>query len=225
MTTGFSTWASAAQAADTGNTAPQTGKIVSDEPGKNAPNILDGTVYSIAKVGNTIVVGGQFTQAQNYNTSTTLTRRNLLAFDATTGKISHDLRPRPARHRLQGAAGRRRPVGLRRRFVHRPPPASRCRVALFKINVATGVVDPTFIAPTISGDIRDLELVGNHLFVAGKFTHINGIAAEGPRHASTPTPASATPTSTPSSPASTAPRSPARSPTCCRSRSTSRTPS
>ena len=47
---------------------------------------------------------------------------------------------------------------------------------LFKINVTTGVIDPTFVAPTISGDIRDLELVGNHLFVAGKFTHINGIA-------------------------------------------------
>ena len=46
-------YAPAAQAADTGNTAPQTGKIVSDEPGTNAPNILDGTVYSIAKVGNT----------------------------------------------------------------------------------------------------------------------------------------------------------------------------
>ena len=31
-------------------------------------------------------------------------------------------------------------------------------------------------APSITGDIRDLELVGNHLFIAGKFTHINGVA-------------------------------------------------
>ena len=46
---------------------------------------------------------------------------------------------------------------------------------IFKINVTTGVIDPTFVAPTISGDIRDLELVGNHLFVAGKMTHFNGI--------------------------------------------------
>src|SRR6195952_425922 len=83
---GLATWTPAAQAADTGNADPQTGKIVSDEPGTNAPNILDGTVYSIAKVGNTIVVGGQFTQAQNYNTSTTFTRNNVLAFDATTGR-------------------------------------------------------------------------------------------------------------------------------------------
>src|SRR5699024_7177525 len=86
VTSGLTLLSTPAQAADTGNTAPQTGKIVSDEPGKNAPNILDGTVYSITKVGNTIVVGGQFTQAQNYNTSTTYTRNNVLAFDATTGK-------------------------------------------------------------------------------------------------------------------------------------------
>ena len=50
---------------------------------------------------------------------------------------------------------------------------------LFKINVATGVIDPTFTASTISGDIRDLDLVGNHLFVGGKFTHIGGIPQEG----------------------------------------------
>ena len=42
--------------------------------------------------------------------------------------------------------------------------------------MSTGVVDPTFVAPTVSGTIRDLELVGNHLFVAGKFTHIGGVA-------------------------------------------------
>src|SRR3954466_1360777 len=94
-TAGLGAWAPAAQAADTGNAAQLTGKIVSDEPGKNAPNILDGTTYSIAKVGNTIVVGGQFSQAQNYNTSTTVTRRNLLAFDATTGKLLTSFAPDP----------------------------------------------------------------------------------------------------------------------------------
>ena len=58
--TGLVLTVSPAQAADTGNTAPQTGRIVSDEPGSLAPNILDGTVNSVAKVGNTIVVGGTF---------------------------------------------------------------------------------------------------------------------------------------------------------------------
>ena len=65
---GVASWTNVAQATDTA--APQPGGTVSDEPGKNAPNILDGTPYTIAKVGNIVVVGGQFTQVQNYNTST-----------------------------------------------------------------------------------------------------------------------------------------------------------
>ena len=165
----------AAQAADTGNSAPQTGKIVSDEPGKNAPNILDGTVYSLAKVGNTIIVGGQFSQAQNYNTSSTLTRRNLLAFDATTGKILTSFAPDPVStvYKVLPAADGES-VYVAGRFTSAAGVSMPGR--LFKINVTTGALDPNFVAQTISGDIRDLDLVGNHLFLAGKFTHINGVA-------------------------------------------------
>ncbi|HSK34371.1 MAG TPA: PKD domain containing protein, partial [Propionicimonas sp.] len=164
----------AAQAADTGNTAPQTGKVVSDEPGRNAPNILDGTVNTIAKVGNTIVVGGQFSQAQNYNTSTTLTRRNLLAFDATTGRILTTFAPDPlgvVYKVLPAADGTS--VYVAGGFGSAAGMTMPGRV--FKVDVATGTVDTAFTAPTISGDIRDLQVVGNRLFIAGKFTHINGI--------------------------------------------------
>ena len=172
---GLTSWSSAASAADTGAPAPQTGKIVSDEPGTNAPNILDGTVYSIAKVGNTIVVGGQFTQAQNYNTSTTVTRNNVLAFDATTGRLVSSFAPDPngtVYKVLPAADGQS--VYVAGAFSSAAGQAMPGR--LFKINVTTGAVDPSFTAQTISGDIRDLELVGNHLFLGGKFTHINGIA-------------------------------------------------
>jgi PKD repeat protein len=165
----------AAQAADTGKTAPQTGKIVSDEPGKNAPNILDGTVYSITKVGNTIVVGGQFTQVQNFNTSTTLTRRNVFAFDATTGKISTTFNPDPSStvYKVQAAADGTS-VYVAGGFGAVGGVATPSR--LFKADVTTGVIDASFAPPTISGDIRDLEVVGNRLWVAGKFTHLGGVA-------------------------------------------------
>ncbi len=173
--TGLGAWAPAAQAADTGNAAPQPGKIVSDEPGKNAPNILDGTTYSIAKVGNTIIVGGQFTQVQNYNTSSTLTRANVLAFDATTGKLLTTFAPDPdgtVYKVLPAADGNS--VYVAGQFNNAGGQAMPGH--LFKINVTTGVIDSSFVSQTISGTIRDLDLVGNHLFVAGKFTHINGIA-------------------------------------------------
>ncbi len=175
VTTGLAAYTPAAQAADTGNAAPHPGKIVSAEPSKDAPNILDGTVYSIAKVGNTIVVGGNFTQAQNYNTSATYTRRGVLAFDATTGKLSQTFAPDalgtvykvlPASdgHSVYVAGGFTSAAG-------KSMPGR-----IFKVDVVTGAVDPAFTAPTISGDIRDVQLVGDRLFIAGKFTHINGIS-------------------------------------------------
>jgi PKD repeat protein len=174
VTTGVSMWAPAAQAADTGNAAPQPGRIVSDEPATQTPDILDGTVYSIAKVGNTVVVGGQFTQVQNANTSATLTRVGVLAFDATSGQVSTAFAPNPqgiVYKVLPAADGKS--VYVAGSFTSAAGQSMPGRI--FKINVSTGVVDPTFVAPPISGDIRDLELVGNHLFVAGKMTHFNGI--------------------------------------------------
>ncbi len=164
-----------AGAADTGISAPQSGRIVSDEPGKNAPNILDGTVYSITKVGNTIVVGGKFTQVQNYNTSAVLTRNNVFAFDATTGKISTTFAPEPTNtvYKVQEAADGKS-VYVAGRFTSAGGVSRPSR--LIKVDVATGAVDPTFAPPTISGDIRDLEVVGNRLWVAGKFTHLGSVA-------------------------------------------------
>ncbi len=175
VTAGLSLAPMTANAADTGNPAPQTGKIVNDEPGKNAPNILDGTVYSIVKVGNTIVVGGQFTQVQNYNTSTVLTRLNVFAFDATTGKISTTFAPDPTNtvYKVQAAADGTS-VYVAGRFTSAAGQSMPSR--LFKADVTTGAVNTSFAPPTISGDIRDLEVVGSRLWVAGKFTHLGGVA-------------------------------------------------
>ena len=130
-----------------------------------------------------MVVGGQFTQVRNYGTSTTLTRSNLLAFDATTG-ISSSFAPDPfgtVYKVLPAADGKSAYVAGSSAL-----PAAGMSGRLFKIDVTTGGSTPTFTPPAISGEIRDLELVGNHLFLAGKFTHINGIRRR-PSDRSTPT--------------------------------------
>src|SRR6476661_2601722 len=71
--------------ATVGNSHPQTGQVVSDDPVNFTPHILDGTVYSVVQVGNMIVVGGNFTQVRQTTSSPIITRNRVMAFNATTG--------------------------------------------------------------------------------------------------------------------------------------------
>ncbi|MET0997075.1 MAG: PKD domain-containing protein [Marmoricola sp.] len=167
--------ASPGTAASVGNSHPQTGRIVSDDPANFTPHILDGTVYSIVQVGDMVVVGGSFSQVRSATSTTVLTRRNLVAFDATTGAISTDFVPNPNStvYKVQAAMdGESVYVGGRFSSAFGVSMPSR----LFKANVAEGTRDPVFRPATFSGDIRDLEVINNRLWVAGKFTHIGGVA-------------------------------------------------
>ncbi len=162
-------------AATVGNSHPQSGQIVSDNPANFTPHILDGTVYSVVQVGNMIVVGGNFTQVRQTTTSPIITRNRVIAFNATTGAISTSFKPKPNNtvYKVQAAAdGKSVYVGGRFSSAYGVSTPSR----LFKANVATGARDLSFRPGTFSGDIRDLEVIGNRLWVAGKFTHIAGVA-------------------------------------------------
>ncbi len=162
-------------AATAGNSHPQTGMIVSDNPAGFTPHILQGTVYSIVQVGNMIVVGGSFSQVQPANGGAILTRRNIFAFNATSGAISTTFVPDPNStvYKVQAAEdGQSVYVGGRFSSAYGVSMPSR----LFKAHVAAGTRDPLFRPSTFSGDIRDLEVIGDRLWVAGKFTHIGGVA-------------------------------------------------
>ncbi len=162
-------------AATVGNSDPQSGRIVSDDPANFTPHILDGTVYSIVQVGDMVVVGGSFTRVRSATSSTEITRNRVFAFNASTGAISTTFNPNPSStvYKVQAAAdGRSVYVGGRFGSAYGVSMPSR----LFKADVATGTRDATFRPGTISGDIRDLEVIGNRLWLAGKFTHIAGRA-------------------------------------------------
>ena len=166
--------APAGQAATVGLTDPQTGRIVSDNPSGITPNILNGSTYSIVQVGNMVIVGGSFTQVQNANSSTTLTRNHVFAFDATSGLISTSFNPgaNGTVYKVQ-QTGDGNTVFLGGNFSTAAGGSNR---NLVKVNVSNGQKVTSFAPPTVDGQVRDLEVVGNRLFVAGKFTHLGSRA-------------------------------------------------
>jgi len=56
--------------------------VVSANPENDTPHVLDGRVSAIAVVGGKVILGGRFTQAQNWQAgSPVLARSNILAYD------------------------------------------------------------------------------------------------------------------------------------------------
>ena len=194
VTAGLGAWAPAAQAADTGNPAPQAGRIVSDEPGKNTPNILDGSVFSIAKVGNTIVVGGQFTQANNGSGPHDVDPQQPARVRRHDGQVLPNFAPDPAGKVwkvLPAADGKSVYVaGEFRSAAGKSVPGH-----VFKVDVTTGVVDPTFVARRSTA--RSATWRSSGTTCSSRASSARSAASTRRRWArSSPTPASATPTST-----------------------------
>lgn len=177
--------------------ARQTGKIVSTNPDDNTPDILgdEGTnsVFSIAKVGNQVVVGGKFSQVKDNSTGQplsgqTLDRTNAFAFDAETGAVSPTFKPDPSGQVdrvLAARDGKSVFLGGAFRGVRPGPPTTSTpmpmRVTaerLAKFTVSSGKVNPTFKPAALDRRVLDLETVGSRLWVAGRFTHV-GSAARG----------------------------------------------
>lgn len=167
-----------AMAASTGKSSPQDGRIVSETPAGNTPAIMDGTVLSMTKVGGTIVVGGTFTTVRNPGSSVDIPRHNLFAFDEDTGKVKSGFAPEP-----DGAVYKVLPVkggkyvyvgGDFRSLAYAGKPVSASR--LVKLKVSSGTRDRTFKPGKLDGQVRDLEVTGSRLWVAGKFTHVHGKA-------------------------------------------------
>ena len=161
-------------ATEPGRAAAQSGRIASEEPAGNTPDVLDGTVRSLARVGDQIVVGGTFTQVRNPNTSAIIERRNLFAFDVATGRVSTAFDPAPAGRVYDvEAAPDGRSVYVAGAFTSAWGAASS---NLVKADVASGDEVAAFDAPTLSGQVRDVTVADGRLWVAGKFTHIGGRA-------------------------------------------------
>ncbi|WP_232828266.1 PKD domain-containing protein [Kribbella monticola] len=145
-------------------------RVVSADPANFTPNVLNGAVKAILQVGNTILIGGTFTQIQAATGGPILTRNNLAAFDAATGAISTSFVPNPdgeVTTIIPSADSSTVYIGGYFNNVSGAGSPSTAR-----INATTGALDPTFKAPKLNGRIKDMRLVGNRLWLAGNFTTV-----------------------------------------------------
>lgn len=150
------------------NAADTTPRVIDDA------TVREAGVRELRQVGSTMYAGGSFHLVRNAARTIDHVRRNIFAFDATTGRIA------PFAPAVNGevfaiepsADGRFLYVGGRFTSF-----AGVSASRLVKFDLVKRRVDPTFRAP-MPGRVSDLQLVGGRLFVAGTFP--GGIVAVNP---------------------------------------------
>ena len=150
----------------------QQSSIVSANPANVTPHVTNGRVLAVAQVGNTIILGGTFTQVTNAGGTLTYTRNRLVAFDATTGVISTTFNPAPndgVEALAPAADGTSVYVAGRFGTI---AGGSASRVA--RLDVTTGARVPGFTTGSISAVVRDMKRVGNTLYISGRFARVSG---------------------------------------------------
>lgn len=141
--------------------------LVSANPSNSTPNVENGRVNGIARVGDTMIAGGTFTDVSPAGGGESVSRNGLVAFDADTGTIRPGFHPtHNGRITSVIPAGDGATVyvaGSFRTFEGE----TRSRVA--QINVTDGSPVPRFNPPGIGAVINDVALNGDTLYIGGAF--------------------------------------------------------
>ena len=149
--------------------------VVSADPVDYTPHVQDGTVWALALVGDTVVVGGSFTKVTDSGRTQTYARKNVFAYGLRDGVV------RPFAPEVDGAvyalaAGPSGTVYLGGSFKTVGGTAQR---GLARVSLADGSRVSTFGAKINWGDVRALAVSRNLLYAAGTFSAVNGTARVG----------------------------------------------
>jgi PKD repeat protein len=147
----------------------QPGQVVSaTSPVSWSPWVMDGYVRTFADMGSYIISGGNFTTVRKANTSTNVTRNNIMAFDKVTGNI------RPFNPSINGEVFKILPAGDGNVFVAGGFSQVNGQTvrSIVKINAETGQRVTQFNPPSFDGRIHDIFLRNGRLYVTGRFLNV-----------------------------------------------------
>ncbi|MEU5880182.1 delta-60 repeat domain-containing protein [Spirillospora sp. NPDC047279] len=136
---------------------------------------VNGVVWSMTTVGNTVYATGNFTKARPPGVAAggqgEVTRNNILAFDITTGNLitsfNHSLNGQGLRI-TRSPDGKRVYVGGEFTEVDGQP---RSRLAAF--NTSNGALDTGF-KPAVSAKVRGIAATNSTVYFGGNFFNVNG---------------------------------------------------
>jgi hypothetical protein len=140
------------------------GQVATAEVSTATPDINDGAVDAIARVGTKVYLGGDFTNATSRGSSTPLTRNSILAFDANNGILDPLFLPILDGPVNQIEAGPDNSLYLAGSF--KTVNGQKMRVA--RIDGTTGAVMAGWNPPALSAATTSLALVGGTLYVSGR---------------------------------------------------------
>lgn len=144
--------------------------MVDEQPVSWTPHILDGAVKDILKVGNTVVVAGEFGRVSESDGSREQSLRNLFAFEHGTGRILRGFAPTVNGTVTSLAPGPDGSVVIGGKFSSVNGAASR---GLARLSLSDGSRVPGFTATLDTGGTNRIASSGSHLYVGGDFKGIN----------------------------------------------------
>jgi PKD repeat protein len=151
--------------------------VVNAVPAAQTPDINNGTVYALGQVGTLMLAGGNFTSVSPHATpGTTLTRNNIVGFNATTGAIDTNFVPSvdgQVNAIAPGPTANQVFIGGSFRNVN----GVAMRVAL--LNTTNGQLVSTWKPVALNAVVNDLVVADGQLFVAGNFTTAGGATRDG----------------------------------------------
>lgn len=149
--------------------------VVSANPVDYTPHVLDGMVWALAVVGDTVIVGGSFTKVQDSARRTTYARKNIFAYGLRDGAV-RSFAPVVDAAVYSLTPGSSDTVYLGGSFKTVNGTAQR---GLARVAVDDGARVSSFGARINWGDVRSLATRGGQLYAAGTFSAINGVTRVG----------------------------------------------